>query len=157
MTDSIGNVSEESNHYGGYSDFSEREGDDLKETVSNPSSNNSERVNNLSDSKKMEITMALRHGISGRTEEAKRGLLDALPSTPKKNILGGITAITKKIAPLPCQDCSLPFEGCLKAFKFSLYYAASKRIDAKNQWGFLRIICRSKGPNGPVKVDGFSS
>ncbi|QVL57622.1 MAG: hypothetical protein KFB93_00670 [Simkaniaceae bacterium] len=156
MTDSIGNVSEESNHYGGYSDFSEREGDDSKETVSNPSSNNSERVNNLSDSKKMEITMALRHGISGRTEEAKRGLLDALPSTPKKNILGGITAITKKDRSFTLSGLQPALRGLLKKHSNSVSTTqpANESMLKINGVSYV-LFADPKAPTDPSKSMAF--
>ena len=118
MTDSVGSISEEGNQYDSYSDFTERKEDESNETVPHIDSASCEELKELSGVKRMELSMALHHGISKRVMGAPKGVFVTLSPDQKKQIAIGVTAIANKDGPIGLSGLHGALQSWLKSHPY---------------------------------------
>ncbi len=118
MIDSIGAVGEETNLYETFTDTAERKEDGIPGVVSNLHVNNSQIFSKLRDSQGMEVSMALREGISGRIMQTNRVVFDTLSPDQKKQIVAGVTAIAQKDAAVGLSGLHDALQAWLKSHPY---------------------------------------
>lgn len=118
MTDSVGSISEEGNPYDSYSDFTERKEDESNGTVPHIDSTSCEELKELSGVKRMELSMALHHGISKRVMGAPKGVFVTLSPDQKKQIAIGVTAIANKEASIGLSGLHGALQSWLKSHPY---------------------------------------